>query len=362
MPGIVSYQFLNSNGEIISNQNPDMLLMPASNMKIVSGYGAYSILGRDYLFNTDFSIKGNTLQVSGDPTFLLSGPKLQEICNRIRERNPHIERLVLDTSCIDSKPYGSSWMIGDRKYTYQSKISPFSVNEGSIPPDLSDLEGLNDPHGEKMKPAQNQVKFFSQVLWKGLGLDGEAKYSTGKIEETTPVFTYSTRLEEVLTHIESVSCNFSIEVLTKLLSHKLDGKTGTWKRSIKAIYGVMKNLGLNIDEIKIEDGSGLSRLNLLSTGFLSNLIYRISRSDDSEFIKLLPQTGIGTLQKRLHDLDELSIHAKTGSIEYCSSLSGYVDKLGISFSVIINHFTEKDENLPNVVDEIIRENLPQLTS
>ncbi len=353
MPGIVSYQFLDKNGNVLCSQNPQTLIMPASNMKLVSGFSAYRLLGSDYVFKTTFSVKGDKLIVSGDPTFLLDGPKLLEIGNTISESNCEIREIILDTSSLDFLPYGSGWMIEDRKYTYQARIAPFSVNEGSVHAGDHELEKLIDPHMESLKPVQNQLRHFSQSLWKAIGLSGKAKYSIGSETGGKLLFTYSVSIKDVIKHIEEVSCNFSIEVLTKLISFKMDGKKGTWKRSIKCIYKAMKEMNLDTSEIRIQDGSGLSRLNLLTTDFLSNLVLQIAKSDEKEFLKLLPSPGSGTLKERLPELKESGMHAKTGSIAYCSSLTGYIEKLGVSFSIAINHSPEPDNLLPKMVDEIL---------
>ena len=65
-------------GKIVYSQNGDKLMRPASNMKLVSGAAALSILGEDYRFKTDLYIDGiivnDTLngnvyiKGSGDPT------------------------------------------------------------------------------------------------------------------------------------------------------------------------------------------------------------------------------------------------------------------------------------------------------
>ncbi len=360
MPGIVSYQFLGPDGSVLSSQNADTLVMPASNMKVVSGFSAYKLLGRNHDFETRFSIIGSKLIVSGDPTFLLSGPELQKIGNEIKAKSSIIKEIVLNTSCMDSSPYGSGWMIEDRKYTYQSKIAPFTVNEGSIPSGEVNVGKLIDPHSESLVPVQNQHMFFAQALWDAIEIPGKLRYVVGNETGGELLFKYTKPLTEVMRHIEEVSCNFSIEVLTKLISNKRDGRRGTWKRGIQEIYGVLKGMGLDTGEIKIVDGSGLSRLNLLSTNFLSNLVYRISKSNEKEFLKLLPSSGMGTLKSRLKTVEELGINAKTGSIAYCSSLTGFVEKLGVSFSIVINHSPEPDKNLPGKVDEILLRELQKL--
>ena len=73
MKGIFAYTFLDRYGNTIVSQNGQLPLMPASNMKIVTGYAAYRTLGKDFKFKTSFTDEGSKLSVSGDPTPLLDG-------------------------------------------------------------------------------------------------------------------------------------------------------------------------------------------------------------------------------------------------------------------------------------------------
>jgi len=94
---------------------------------------------------------------------------------------------------------------------------------------------------------------------------------------------------------------------------------------------------------------------LLSTNLLGSLINKIERGSHSMFLDLLPEPGTGTLKNRLLEFKDLGIHAKTGSVSYCSSLTGYIRKYNVSFSIIINNSIDKPEELSNSVDNILRD-------
>lgn len=356
MPGITAYTFVDPKGKVLSSNNGNTLIMPASNMKVVSGYSAYRILGKDFTFRTQFSHEGRDLIVSGDPALLLDHPGIAEIGRKIAARNPVIENIVLNTSSLDRESYGPGWMMEDNRFTYQAKIAPFTLNEGSMPSKSSQHipETIDDAHSEGLVPSRNQERYFAENLWAAMGLSPPVSYKISNSRIAPPLETYSVPLRDVLRHIETHSCNFSAEILTKYLSRFTDGSPGNWSRGTRLILDLMKNMGLDTDEIRIADGSGLSRLNLLTTDFLARLIHRISDSDDREFLEILPEPGEGTLRNRLSDLKDLGIHAKTGSISYCSSLTGYIGSMGISFSIALNHFTMDDNDLAKLVDNILR--------
>ncbi len=352
MKGIFANTFLDSKGNTIASQNGQLPLMPASNMKIVTGYAAYSLLGKDFRFETTFTAEEGNLSVSGDPTPLLDGPTLKDIIGQLSGNLGKFPEITFGKSPIDSVAYVPTWELEDRKYTYQSKISPFSVNEGSVPKGTGplDISKLVNPHGSEHRPARNPGRLFDSAL-KAAAMDISRMEKAGVQDQVL----HSESLVDVISHMESVSCNFSAEILQKYIGHQSTGKKGSWKNGTKAILNFLNQLGLDTDGIAISDGSGLSRLNLLKTDLLASLIHTIRVNGDGEFLKLLPTPGKGTLQKRLAGLSHLGIYAKTGSIGYCASLTGFMEKPQVSFSMIVNHSTEPGEVLPRQIDAFLSE-------
>lgn len=353
MKGIFAYTFLDRHGNVIASQNGQMPLMPASNMKIVTGYAAYKKLGKSFAFKTNFSREERTVSVSGDPTPLLSGPGLNHIVEGLARSGRAVSEVSFQSEAIDARAYVPSWELEDRKYTYQAKITPFSVNEGSIPRGKGelDLAKLVNPHGPGHRPSRNPMKLFELAVQNAFKENSAGNVSSNGADEIE----HRELLTDVISHMETVSCNFTAELLQKYLGHKATGKKGSWKNGSKAILDFLKQSGLDTDGIAIADGSGLSRMNLLKTDLLAGLIHNIQQSGDADFIGLLPATGKGTLSKRLGDISHLGIHAKTGSISYCASLTGYMEKPGVSFSLIINHSTEPGNDLPNHIDNFLSE-------
>ena len=350
MKGILSYSFLDRYGNTLAAKEEELPLMPASNMKIVTGFTAYKLLGRNFEFKTDFKKENGTVKVTGDPTPLLSGPDLKKIIQDLSIREKEINRVLFQSNAIDPYTCAPSWKIGDRKFAYQAKITPFSLNEGCVMERAdSDLSHLVNPHDDGSKPLTDPVKNFSKAFIRNSsGLNGSPQSKYGAIQAE-----HREKLIDVIKHMETVSCNFTAEILLKYIGHKTTGRKGSWKNGPVAVMDFLKDLGLDTSELVIVDGSGLSRMNLLNTQFLSNFIHKIKQSDESDFLNLLPSPGIGTLTGRLEELSSRGVHAKTGSIGYCSSLSGYIEKPGISFSIIVNNSTEGEERLPQLIDDLL---------
>lgn len=353
MKGIFAYTFLDRYGKVLASENGQMPLMPASNMKIVTGYTAYRTLGRDFSFKTSLIREGSEISVSGDPTPLLSGPELQRIIPQITGNAARISEVTFHSEAIDSRAYVPSWELEDRKYTYQSRISPFSVNEGSEPRGNAPLQvsRLVDPHGQEHKPTRNPMKLLETAIMQS-SLNGAGQPSPDGVQDRIE---HRETLTDVISHMETVSCNFTAELLQKYMGYRKTGRKGGWRNGTRAVSEFLRKLGLDTDGIAIADGSGLSRMNLLKTDLLAGLIHEIRENGDSDFLQLLPTSGKGTLSNRLDNLAHLGIHAKTGSIGYCASLTGYMEKPGVSFSVIINHSTEPGKMLPEHIDSFITE-------
>jgi len=128
-------------GEVLFEANADSAFIPASNMKIVTGAAALSILGPDYRFVTEVAtdapevetaLDGNLYVVgSGDPS--LVSEELWKLVERIEMLG--VEEIagdvVLDASAFDTAraatPGGPS---GDR--AYHARLSGLSLNFNAI--------------------------------------------------------------------------------------------------------------------------------------------------------------------------------------------------------------------------------------
>jgi D-alanyl-D-alanine carboxypeptidase/D-alanyl-D-alanine-endopeptidase (penicillin-binding protein 4) len=107
--------------------------------------------------------------------------------------------------------------------------------------------------------------------------------------------------------------------------------------------------GIAIDSLALHDGSGLSRLDLVTPEATARLLVAMTKSPLAEvFRDSLPVAGRdGTLKFRLRSAPSGRIVAKTGTLTYINSLSGYVttddDEL-LAFSIICNDETEAESS------------------
>lgn len=167
----------------------------------------------------------------------------------------------------------------------------------------------------------------------------------------------SPALSEIIAIINKHSHNLATDIILKTLGKEMLG-TGSFPKGIEIIRKYCVNVGIDPDKISLNDGSGLSRYNLLSPKYLVGLLYSVSRKPYSAtYINSLAQPGQpGTLNRRMtKSRAEKNVNAKTGSMNNISTLSGYVttrDKEVFAFSIMISNFTVPMSLAENLEDLI----------
>ena len=108
--------------------------------------------------------------------------------------------------------------------------------------------------------------------------------------------------------------------------------SGTWRNGGDAVKQILrKKAGIDLENLVIADGSGLSRLNLVSANKLMEILQYISlHNNQLAFIEKLPIAGVdGTLQNRKSFNQapfKEAVMAKTGYIQGSYNLAGFIQK------------------------------------
>jgi D-alanyl-D-alanine carboxypeptidase/D-alanyl-D-alanine-endopeptidase (penicillin-binding protein 4) len=111
------------------------------------------------------------------------------------------------------------------------------------------------------------------------------------------------------------------------------------------------SIGIIKDDLVINDGSGLSRRDLVTpTAIVTLLRYVASQPWAVVYEASLPVSGQdGTLADRMKQTSAAGrIHAKTGSVEHVSALSGFAETLKgerLMFSIVGNNFGGRNQAL-----------------
>ena len=121
------------------------------------------------------------------------------------------------------------------------------------------------------------------------------------------------------------------------------------ERASRAMARFVARMGIAPGEVSMEEGSGLSRKNLLTPRATVQLLRRMEAGGESSvWMAALPIGGVdGTLKGRFtQDSIRGRVIAKTGSMSHVNSLAGYVTTLRgerLAFALFVNGYVPADE-------------------
>lgn len=133
-------------------------------------------------------------------------------------------------------------------------------------------------------------------------------------------------LADVVSHTNKYSDNFCAEHLFKLVG-AADGSRSSAHTARQTIHSILRANDVGCATCKLNDGSGLSRRNLLTPmGIIDVLTHAQSCSIRDSFIGSLAIAGVdGTLRRRMINTPAYNnVVAKTGTLRNVSGLAGYV--------------------------------------
>jgi D-alanyl-D-alanine carboxypeptidase/D-alanyl-D-alanine-endopeptidase (penicillin-binding protein 4) len=177
----------------------------------------------------------------------------------------------------------------------------------------------------------------------GVTVQGEAKRG-GEDEKAELVGRDSAKLSELLPQLGKASDNFYAETLFKAVGAEKRGKPGSAESAAEVETEWLKTRQLADDGLKITNGSGLYDANRVSARTLTRLLEAayldpvVSRPYQDQ----LAVGGLdGTLRTRFYALrTRRSVHAKTGTLNKVTALSGYVfgpeQETGVAFSILVS--------------------------
>ena len=151
-------------------------------------------------------------------------------------------------------------------------------------------------------------------------------------------------LSRIVRQTNVLSDNFYAEAIFRQMGEKASG-LAVYDSCRVAVYDVLESLVPGkLEGIRIEDGSGLSRLNTVSPAFLVDYLRAMSRSKAFDaFLASLPKPGEGTLNTLLPKLtadQKDRLRLKSGSMDGVLCYSGYVldeeGKPARVFSLMVN--------------------------
>jgi D-alanyl-D-alanine carboxypeptidase/D-alanyl-D-alanine-endopeptidase (penicillin-binding protein 4) len=164
-------------------------------------------------------------------------------------------------------------------------------------------------------------------------------------------------LRTIIAVMNRTSHNLCAEMLLKTIGKESSG-AGSFAAGADYIRSMLQRNGLASDELAMSDGSGLSRLNLVTPSLVARLLWMLWRSPwRNDVAASLARPGEpGTLRTRLvGTLAEKNVAAKTGTLDNVSALAGYVttrDGEVLCVAILANHLLVPESIARNLEDLI----------
>ena len=167
----------------------------------------------------------------------------------------------------------------------------------------------------------------------------------------------SAPLLEDLRITDKVSQNLHAELALRAVA-RARRNVGSFEAGAEELKAFLAEAGIDPEAWHLMDGSGLSRLNLVTPATVVKLLRFMYDSPAREnFISLLPVAGRdGTLSSRFVETPAAGrVHAKTGSLSHVSALSGYLERgdgTWLAFSVLVNNYNSRTAEVRGIMDRI----------
>ena len=226
------------------------------------------------------------------------------------------------------------------------------------------------------KPALWAAKLFLDTLKsRGIAVDGQALARDSRMPrsqrfdpaQALELASVSSRpLSEIARKTNKESVNLNAELILRTLGRergemaKLPEPIGRERGDDEAglaVIGVwLTRAGISTEHMALHDGSGLSRLDLVTPESTARLLLSLSKMGSGEVFKQsLPISGRdGTLAGRLRTIVD-RVSAKTGTLTYDNSLSGYLTTSNgeaLAFSIMCNDQTGRGDST-SLIDQIV---------
>jgi serine-type D-Ala-D-Ala carboxypeptidase/endopeptidase (penicillin-binding protein 4) len=312
-------------GTVLFQQNGNRPLAPASNEKLPLTYAALVRLGTTFRIETDVLGQGGqdgtqwtgtlVLKGNGDPT--LSRADLRALAGQVKSLGI---RSVTGGVAGDESAYDTRRIVAGWKPSFFMDESP----------PLSALVVDRARVGSVVTrtPALAAATAFRDAL-RNAGVSVAGPVRTAPADEWSELLASvsSPTLAAMVRFMDRESDNFTAEMLLKQLGlAELD--QGTSAAGATVVMQTLAEAGVPMTGVRIVDGSGLSRLDRLTTNALGSVL-KIAWADTAvrpSLLAALPVAGVnGTLQHRLRKPPARGrVLAKTGTTASASSLSGYV--------------------------------------
>ncbi len=345
-------------------RNADQMYATASSIKAISGIAALVDMGGDYTFKTTLYgiasewsanqldnqfVSHLYLNLTGDPS--LKTQDLDGLFKGLKEKGITTIKgnIYVQYTPWKMLPVNKTWMLEDIEETYGAPVATVILDK-NVFTDM--VEGVKtDKKQAVLKPVKDAEFNFTSKLKRifqdrGIDLQGEIVYGPFAIQDLVVVKEHdSAPLRSLLSISLKESDNLYADALFLRMATRRNKNVESWSEASEVLKKVFQTrLGVDLQDISIEDGSGISRMNLVSPRkFVQVLASAVKHSSLIKDLSTALAGGTeGTLKYRLADpVIQKRIRAKTGSMRSVSTLVGYAksaDGETLAFAILTNNF------------------------
>jgi D-alanyl-D-alanine carboxypeptidase/D-alanyl-D-alanine-endopeptidase (penicillin-binding protein 4) len=331
-----------------------------------------------------------------------------------------IENVIVDAGYFDAVPYALGWAWDDESFGFNAQISAAAIYDNSIEVRVTPGAKTGDPVKIDVVPAtayvslqvtastsrndstssldirrergsdviiiSGRIAAGSDTYVEHISVEDPPEYYGTIVSEElsrqgievhggvfdarefrTPIpysslrriFVYrSPRLATIVAAVNKQSLNLAAEMIAKRLGREFQ-EGGSTAAGVDVIRTFLMEVGVDVEHLRIVDGSGLSRQNMLSPTDMTSLLRWMWRSKvSSSFSGSLSVAGVdGTLSARMKgSLAEGNAFGKTGYLNGIRALSGYVrtrDGEWLAYSLVVNNYSVPTSVVNTAQDLII---------
>lgn len=275
---------------ILYEKNGDTMLVPASILKILTSLASIHELGGSYRFKTEFyqTPEGNLIiQGYGDP-FLIS-ERIKTLAEELVTYVDMFEDIILDASYFSksimipgrgnsSEPYDApngalcvnfntvhfkrqngEWVSAEPQTPLLPAVIP-KIRDSGLKSGRITMAGNSD---ESLQYAGEMFRYF--FIQAGIKVKGSIRYGSVRPGIDKLIWTYNSvyTLTEMISDLLEYSNNFIANQLLLTMGANRLGPPATMEKGLKVLRDYCKTR-LDIQNINLAEGSGLSRENLVN--------------------------------------------------------------------------------------------------
>lgn len=397
------------NGSTVYSLNSKIPMNPASTLKLITSAASLDMLGEDYVYETKLYKSTNNdlyLKLSGDP--FLKSSDISKLIETAKQKNIEPKNIYIDDNSFDNVEWGEGWQWDDDLNALMPKFSIYNldgnlvnieitpINNGvapsviikpfypitvmnmvtvdlksnkndvklernnSIAPNVINISGTISNKNNIQIPVNNPKMYFKLRLEDAIKknkLEYYKSITTSNLPDKNIylVDKIENKITDILPVLLKSSDNLAAETLFKTAGSVWAQSQGTSNNSLDMLQSYLNLNNLKTDDIRVVDGSGVSKNNLVTSEFMTDFLVKNFSNEDLK--DNMPVPGEGTLKNRMLYFRN-NLKAKTGTLSDTSAIAGYIQARNgetYAFDIMIRDAKTTASDKKNIEEQILRQ-------